>query len=75
MTGGQRALSLDAEADAAQEQDHTHGGARRIDRQGLSLVVLEADRDELSAHERCLDAIANASGAEPVWRRPLGDGA
>ncbi len=70
MTGGQRALSLDAETAAGQSA----GGAtavRRIDRSGLPpLAVVRASAEELAAHERRLDAIEKAAGAAPVWRRP-----
>lgn len=69
MTGGQRALSLDAEGDSAAQKDGHRAAVRRVQREGLNLVVVKASDDELASHESRLDAIAKASGAEPVWRR------
>ena len=67
MTGGQRTLSLDADASSADT-----GGAqaviRRIDRTGLELRVVQADAESLAAHEARLDAIEKAAGRPPVWR-------
>jgi DNA polymerase-3 subunit epsilon len=68
MTGGQRALSLDAEI----RSDNAEGGRdgiRRVDREGLQLVVIAATAEELAAHEERLAAIDRASGGEAVWRR------
>jgi DNA polymerase-3 subunit epsilon len=75
MTGGQRALSLDAEADQAQASGNGQAGIRRVEREGLRLVLIRADGDELAAHERCLDLVGKAAGTDPVWRRPGPDGA
>ena len=68
MTGGQRTLSLDADV-SADNLPGSDAGIRRVDRDGLDLVVVRATADELAAHERRLDAIGKASGAEVVWRR------
>ncbi len=68
MTGGQWALSLDAETDAT----HAEGGRagiRRVDRSGLDLVVVSAAADELEAHEARLAAIDSTTGGAAVWRR------
>ncbi len=70
MTGGQRALSLDAEGDSGAQKDGRRAAVRRVQREGLKLVVVKASDDELAAHESRLDAIAKAAGAAPVWRRP-----
>jgi len=68
MTGGQRTLSLDADTtrDNAAGGD---GGIRRVDRDGLNLVVVKATAEELAAHEDRLSAITEVSGTEAVWRR------
>ena len=68
MTGGQTALSLEAEvvADAARGGQ---AGIRRISRDGLDLVVVRAGGDELRAHEERLEAIDKAAGGAAVWRR------
>jgi len=67
MTGGQGALSLDA--DVVDPLDGT-GDGRRVDREGLTLTVVRATEAELAGHDRQLDLIAEASGAAGVvWRR------
>lgn len=68
MTGGQRTLSLDADI-SAEHAAGDDGGIRRVDRNGLDLVVVRAGPEELAAHEDRLAAIDKASGAEAVWRR------
>jgi DNA polymerase-3 subunit epsilon len=67
MTGGQRALSLDAD----QDDSETGNGARRraVERGQLNLVVIKASEAERVAHEARLDAIEAACGDEPLWRR------
>jgi DNA polymerase-3 subunit epsilon len=70
MTGGQRALSLDAEASAGQMAGGSTG-IRRVERAGLSqLVVVKATAEELGAHEQRLDAIEKTAGKTAVWRQP-----
>ena len=71
MTGGQAALSLDAVGSEHSEDGGGQAGIRRVARDGLTLTVIRAGKQELSAHEARLDAIAAAAG-EAVWRR-LGD--
>jgi DNA polymerase-3 subunit epsilon len=68
MTGGQRALSLDTGTGAGRTEGGP-GGIRRVDRDGLQLVVISATADEQAAHEERLAAIDSASGGETVWRR------
>ena len=66
MTGGQAALSLD------NEQRSGAGGRakpRRLDRTGLVLPVVEANAEELAAHEAVLDRLDKASDGVCVWRR------
>ena len=68
MTGGQRALSLNTEGDM--DDGHGHRVQRRaVDRSQLNLVVVRAGEKDLVAHEARLDAIAEATGETPVWRR------
>jgi DNA polymerase-3 subunit epsilon len=66
MTGGQGALSLDG-AQAAEDLAADRG-ASRIDRQGLKLKVVRASGDELAAHERQLDLIADGCADGALWR-------
>lgn len=68
MTGGQGALSLDVDAGAGSVDDG-NSGIQALDREGLQLVVVYADPDELLAHEERLQAIDAATGAQSVWRR------
>ena len=68
MTGGQRTLSLDADT-ATENAAGGDGGIRRVDREGLDLVVVKAKAEELAAHEERLNAISKACGSEAVWRR------
>ncbi len=68
MTGGQGALSLDASNDNEGE-GQGQAGIRRLDRSGMSLVVVSANAEELAAHEARLDAIDKAAGDGAVWRR------
>ena len=68
MTGGQAALSLDAVGSEQSEEGGGQAGIRRVARDGLTLTVIRAGKQELTAHEARLDAIAAAAG-EAVWRR------
>lgn len=68
MTGGQRALSLDADL-ASKNVDGSDAGIRRVNRDGLQLLVVKAKAGELDAHEDRLAAIEKASAAEAVWHR------
>ncbi|MGB5209909.1 MAG: DNA polymerase III subunit epsilon [Gammaproteobacteria bacterium] len=66
MTGGQAALSLDNE-----RRSGAGGRAKpsRLDRAGLVLPVIEANAEELAAHEAVLDRLDKASDGVCVWRR------
>lgn len=65
MTGGQGELSLDrSEAGRIAET-----AARQINRDGLRLVVRKASADEISAHEACLDVVAEVSKGGALWRQ------
>jgi DNA polymerase-3 subunit epsilon len=67
MTGGQGALSLGQSdnAEGARSEER-----RRIDRDGVDLVVLHATDAELREHEAQLDMIdAASSDKKAVWRR------
>jgi DNA polymerase-3 subunit epsilon len=66
MTGGQGALSLDAEAEHGSEGPAVHG---RIDRAGIELTVVRATSAELEGHQRQLDLIDVASPEGVVWRK------
>lgn len=67
MTGGQKALSLDAEEHADGSGDE--GGIRRILSDRPALRVIPANVEELALHEARLDAIEKSSNNETVWRR------
>jgi DNA polymerase-3 subunit epsilon len=69
MTGGQADLSLDGDTGTAA------GGQRvemKMNREGLVLTVIAADKKELAAHEKALDRLDEASGGDCVWRRQDG---
>lgn len=76
MTGGQVALSLDGSSEAVRAA----GGVaiRRLNSGRRPLPVIRADAEEVAAHNRCLEAIATASGsclwAELESRAPDGQG-
>ncbi|NNF17361.1 MAG: DNA polymerase III subunit epsilon [Gammaproteobacteria bacterium] len=67
MTGGQASLSLGASEEKTENGDT--GGHRMVARDGLHLVVIAADAQELAAHERKLDEIEKSSGQPPRWRQ------
>ena len=72
MTGGQTALSLDADG-GGQNDTQSVEGTRPIRRApDMRLIVIHASTQELASHEARLDAIARTTGADPVWRRPGG---
>jgi DNA polymerase-3 subunit epsilon len=64
MTGGQGALTLDAEEEARE----SHTKVRKAKRPRGMLVVVRATATELQAHERRLAALDKASGGKTVWR-------
>jgi DNA polymerase-3 subunit epsilon len=72
MTGGQAALRLDAGPGAGEARAAV--GRRR--RGSVTIPVVQANADELGAHEQALAAIERASGAPARFRaldRPAGD--
>jgi DNA polymerase-3 subunit epsilon len=68
MTGGQTTFQLSADSEEAGSGRATRKAPRRVQREGVSLRVVEPSEDDLLAHERQLDAIAAASGGRVVWR-------
>lgn len=66
MTGGQAALSLGGDAGEGDDRGEQRVPVR-LD--GIELPVIRATDEELAAHEKRLDAIAEAAGETPVWRR------
>jgi DNA polymerase-3 subunit epsilon len=68
MTGGQTVLSLESDVSRTDVQA-VGSGIRRVEREGLDLLVVEAAGEELRAHEERLAAIDKACGGEAVWRR------
>jgi DNA polymerase-3 subunit epsilon len=66
MTGGQADLSLDGNTGTAAGGQQVEA---KVDREGLVLAVIAADKKELVAHEEALDRLDEASGGDCVWRR------
>ena len=66
MTGGQGALSLEAEVERGSDGSDVH---RRVDRTGIELTVVRATSVELDGHQRQLDLIDGASQEGAVWRK------
>jgi DNA polymerase-3 subunit epsilon len=64
MTGGQGALTLEADAIDA----NGHVGVARVERGTTRIPVPRASEAELAAHERALDAIAKTAGGEALFR-------
>ncbi|MCB1724801.1 MAG: DNA polymerase III subunit epsilon [Gammaproteobacteria bacterium] len=69
MTGGQTALSLDADVQLENGSANV-AGVRPVNRHGAALRVVQATAEELAAHESRLDAITSMAGDNGVvWRR------
>lgn len=66
MTGGQGALSFDAEAGRGPDGPGVH---RHVDRAGIELTVVRATSEELEGHQRQLDLIDAASPEGAIWRK------
>jgi DNA polymerase III subunit epsilon len=66
MTRGQESLVID---DLHGGDDH--GKFAAVDLSAFALTVVEADADEIAAHEAVLDAIDKASGGKTTWRRAM----
>jgi DNA polymerase-3 subunit epsilon len=64
MTGGQGALTLEADAVDA----NGHVGVARVERGATRIPVPRASEAELAAHERALDAVATAAGGQVLFR-------
>jgi DNA polymerase-3 subunit epsilon len=64
MTGGQGALTLEADAVDA----NGHIAVQRAERGSTRIPVQRASQAELAAHERALDAIAKAAGGQVLFR-------
>ncbi|GGC72046.1 DNA polymerase III subunit epsilon [Marinobacter halophilus] len=64
MTGGQTALSLDANAG----EDGSAGGIRRISRERSPLTVIRASEAEISAHDELMARMQKQAG-ETVWSK------
>jgi DNA polymerase-3 subunit epsilon len=64
MTGGQGALTLEADA----VDSNGHAAVVRVDRGALHIPVPRASQAELAAHERALDAVAKAAGGHVLFR-------
>jgi len=67
MTGGQKALSLDAEEEEAEGEED--GGIRRLSADRPPLRIIHAREAELVQHQARLDDIEQACGGTAVWRR------
>jgi len=64
MSGGQAALTLDADPAAADMR----AAARRRQRGAVQIPVIRASAEELAAHERALEAIERASNGQALFR-------
>ena len=69
MTGGQGALTLDAESAGP---GLAAPAATRVERGGLRIPVVRASDTELAAHERALDIIARVAGGRVLFRDTAG---
>ncbi|MGP4843163.1 DNA polymerase III subunit epsilon [Marinobacter sp. 1Y8] len=65
MSGGQTALSLDANAGS---ESGGAGGIRRLSVERPQLKVVRASSEEVVAHDEFLDVVAKAGG-ESIWSR------
>ena len=66
MTGGQSTLALER---SSAQKDADHATPVMLDRNGLELVVLQADEEELAAHARQLELIDSQSEQGAVWSK------
>jgi DNA polymerase-3 subunit epsilon len=67
MTGGQATLSLDSQAEAAQDSTSAFSA---VQREGLDFVVARASAEDELAHRAYLDRIREQIGEAPLWDRP-----
>ena len=64
MTRGQNALQIDTV-----DETNAFGAVTRVDFSGLDLIVLQANTDELTAHQDMLAQLDKASNGKTVWRK------
>lgn len=69
MTSGQVALSLDAEASAADQDGATGVVVRRVPARRAPLKLIKPTASELAAHRRYLERLDSAAGAPCLFRR------
>jgi DNA polymerase-3 subunit epsilon len=69
MTGGQAALTLVADNG---DTGATRGERTRAERGTVRIPVPRASKAELAAHEKALDAVAEAAGGRVLFRDPAG---
>ncbi|MDT8991469.1 DNA polymerase III subunit epsilon [Curvibacter sp. APW13] len=69
MTRGQDALLMDAGPSSASGTEAGLGGGQAIDLSAFDLPVLQANAQELAAHDDVLAQIDKGSGGKTVWRK------
>jgi DNA polymerase-3 subunit epsilon len=67
LTRGQDALLIDVGT-----QDHAAGNIQRVDLSSFELTVVQANEQELTAHEAVLKQLDKDSGGKTVWRQAGG---
>lgn len=67
MTGGQTRLSL--ESALARDDKQGEEGQRKLDANRPPLKVIQADSDELAAHEKRMALVEKEYGKPPVWKQ------
>lgn len=70
MTGGQVSLTLVAEEDEAQQTDEQEE-IGVIERPKTTLKVIQADAQELAAHQAILEKLQSSSGGNCVWLKEI----
>lgn len=70
MTGGQVSLTLVAEEDEAQHANEQED-VGIIERPGATLKVIQADAQELAAHQAMLEKLQSSSGGNCVWLKEI----
>ncbi len=67
MTGGQTRLSL--ESALARESEKENEGVRKLDVNRPRLKVIQANSEELAAHEKRMELVEKESGSTPIWKQ------
>ncbi len=67
MTGGQGSLVLDAEK--SQTEEETTNESQKLNRDGLTLKLIEPSADELKLHDDLLSKVEKAHGDKALWRQ------